>query len=216
MRYHDAMPEPCKTCGHPELQAIEAALFSGQSARSLSRLHGLSYDSLTRHIRQRHAQNAREASQRLALATIAPQDVPALTPAVSATLRDVQRLAVEAKRHLKRSRSTDDLKATNGAISSATKALELVGKLRGELQNAAKTDISISLDARTAVDLRSTASQLDSRAVTDQAQAWLCAQAEAGDAHAIEAIGALVRGLRSAETTSGVIASDQELGPATG
>jgi hypothetical protein len=122
-----------------------------------------------------------------------------LPASVSATLRAVERLATEAQRHLKDARKAGDHKATNGAITAAAKALELVGKLRGELQGSATVNVSVSAVAQSAIDLRSEADALGAADTTDAALAWLSAQIEAGDREAMRIVLELVRMLPSAE-----------------
>jgi hypothetical protein len=113
----------------------------------------------------------------------------------------VQRLAREAQRHLKAARLTDDHKATNGAITAAAKALELVGKLRGELQHGVNVNLNIGVEAKQAMELRSSAEQMTVSDVTDQARSWLASQLEAGDTHAAKVVIELMRMVPSADAT---------------
>lgn len=120
----------------------------------------------------------------------------------------MQRLAREAQRHLKDARKAGDHKATNGAITAAAKALELVGKLRGELQHGATVNVGISVEAKTALDLQSHASSMDAGDVTREAFDWLAARIEAGDADARSTVLALVRLLPDAAIPEGGSAAE--------
>ena len=189
------MPNLCTICVNPRRGELEADLASGRSAKSLAPIYTVSLPALYRHIRSGHHQAPALASG----TAIAPSHAPSLVPSISATLRDVQRLAREAWRHLKDARAAGDHKATNGAITASAKALELVGRLRGELQTAASSNVTITVEAKSAMDLRAQADALRPDDVTEQAEGWLGAQLEAGDQRAISAVGRLVRMLPSAE-----------------
>ena len=193
------MPPLCTVCQSPARPELDSRLMAGESGRSLAASLNLSLPAIYRHIRSGHHIPARPP---LALAPgtqNAASQVPALAPSISATLRDVQGLAREAKRHLREARKGTDYKATNGAITAAGKALELVAKLRGELQHGANVNVNVSVEAREAMDLRSQAALMTRADVTRQARDWLAALVEAGDADAMAVVGELVRMLRSAE-----------------
>jgi hypothetical protein len=187
----------CTICGHVSRADINADIAAGRSGMSLAKSYAVSLPSLYRHIRSGHAQPATLALQQ----HNGSPSVPTLAPIISATLRDVQRLAREAQRHLKVARQADDHKATNGAITAAAKALELVGKLRGELQHGANVNVNIGVEAKVAMDLRSQADALHADEVTEQARSWLAVQVEAGDADAVRAVLALVRMVPGADAT---------------
>ena len=197
------MAATCTICAHPARADLDASLNAGESGRSLAAKHGMSLASIYRHIRSGHAQAAQQPQGTI----ISPSNVPTISPAISATLRDVQRLAREAQRHLKAARQGSDLKATNGAITAAAKALELVGKLRGELQQGGNVNVTVTADMRQAVDSHAQAQQLAPHDVTEQARAYLAAQLEAGDAEAIRAVLALVRMVPGADATGDVPAT---------
>jgi len=116
---------------------------------------------------------------------------------ISATLRDARRLFRKATKHLDAATSADDLKATNGAISAATKALELIGKLRGELQQGAQVNVAISVEQRNAMDSLAAVADMSAADVIEQAERLLAAYLEARDAHAVAAVGRLLRMLPS-------------------
>ena len=170
-------------------------LSSGQSVASVARAMSLPKDQLYRHARSGHHEGTVLPSGQ----PIAASPDSSLVPSISATLRDVQRLAREAQRHLRDARKAGDHKATNGAITAASKALELVAKLRGELQHGANVNVNVSVEAKTAMDVQQAATALDGRDVTDLARAHLAALIEAGDAHAAGVVLELVRMLPGAE-----------------
>ena len=196
------MGQTCETCQHPDRPTIDAELRSGQSTAEVYRLHPTTgRDSIYRHVRHGHHLIAPQASKVDAVAPNGSPQASTLAPAISITLRDVSGLVRAAKRHLNRSRAGDDLKATNGAITAVAKALELAGKLRGELQSGAQVNLGISLEASVAMDLRSAAQALDASDVTEQARSWLAAQIEAGDQEAERVVLGLMRMVRSADAT---------------
>ena len=198
--YLDRMAQGCLICDHADCPTINAVLRGGQPvAEAFRQFPNVSRDSLYRHARKGHHLEARQGPA-LAPGTAngAPHDAT-LMPAISATLRDVQRLAREAQRHLRDARKAGDHKATNGAITAASKALELVAKLRGELQHGQSVNVNVSVEAKQAMDVHSAASSLEPRDVTELARAHLAALIEAGDAHAAGVVLELVRMLPSAE-----------------
>lgn len=192
------MPNVCTICTSPLRPDIDQALLASEPVKPLASRLGVSLPALYRHQRSGHYQSATLAPQ---TANGSPSDA-ILAPAISATLRDVQRLAREAQRHLKDARKAGDHKATNGAITAAAKALELVGKLRGELQHGAQVNVGISVEAKVAMDLHSAALALDAPDVTREAYAWLAARIEAGDADAARAVLDLVRLCPEADATA--------------
>lgn len=197
------MSAECTTCNHPKVAEIHADLADGKSARQAAKDHGASLNALYRHIRKGHVKPP-AVQEATALATGRPnggQNGSGVIPGASATLRAVQKLAREAQRHLKDARQGDDHKATNGAITAAAKALELVGKLRGELHGT-QVNVAVSNEQRVAVDLQASAQGLTPYEVTEQARTWLSAQLEAGDPDAERVVIGLMRMVRSADATA--------------
>lgn len=190
----------CSICADPKRQGIDAELLAGRSIRQTAAMFGCSLAALYRHHRSSHHDSAALALQ----ATNGQQNSPTLAPAISATLRAVQALARESQRHLREARKGSDLKATNGAITAAAKALELVGKLRGELQQGGNVNVQVSVEAKAAMDARSVAQSMRPEEVTAQAEQWIAALLAAEDAHAVAAVGRLMRMLPSAESTEGI------------
>ena len=187
----------CLTCQHPDRAEIDAALRAGDTVKSVAVKHAYpSLGSLYRHNRAGHHLAIKQPTD--SLAAQSPQQA-FISPVISATLRDVSALVREAKAHLREAREGDDLKAINGAITAAAKALELAGKLRGELQAGAQVNVSITAEAKVALDLHAAAVGLSQNETTDQARAWLSAQLEAGDEVAVRTVLDLVRLIPSAE-----------------
>ena len=202
------MGPQCSICGHAKLAELHSRI-QAESAKSLASELEMSLPAVYRHLKAGHLPKiAQEGPQRPAVAPNGSlpdnpaQNSLALPYAISATLRDVQRLAREAQRHLKDARKEGDHKATNGAITAAAKALELVGKLRGELQHGQAVNVTVSAEARVAMDLRSEAEGLAPGDTSEAAHAWLHAQIEAGDRDAVRIVLELVRMIPSAEVES--------------
>ena len=196
-----SMGAHCTICESPARDEFNAAVLAGEPVRWAAKRLNAPQSACYRHVHAgHHLPKPQQGPQNGHAPTIAPGNVPSPSQAITATLRDVQRVAREAQRNLKAARLSNDIKATNGAITAASKALELVGKLRGELQGALVTvNASATAEARTAMDMHSAALASDAGDVTEQARTWLSAQLEAGDAQAIAAVGELLRMLPSAD-----------------
>ena len=106
-----------------------------------------------------------------------------------------------------------DHKATNGAITAAGKALELVARLRGELQAGSNVNVQVSAQATAALGVQSEAEGMRSGDVTEQAASWLRAQLEAGDRDAMRIVLELMRMLPSAEASTQPQGVTGELAP---
>ena len=193
----------CSICRHPKASDLNARLPTESASARAAEL-GMSRSGVYRHINAgHHLPKPQEATPLAPGATNGHRNALGLTPAISATLRAVERLARESQRHLKDARKAGDHKATNGAITAAAKALELVGKLRGELQHGTNVNVSVSTTAQAAIDLRSEAEGLDARAVAAEAGRYLAQRLEAGDRDAVRIVGDLLRMLPSAEVAAG-------------
>ena len=124
------MPRPCITCEHPERPKIEQALVSGTSFRKVSKRFGIGMTALFRH-KEAHilpavakAQHAIEASQ--------GDDL----------LAKVTMLESDARRIQRKAEAAGDLRTAISAIRELTRVIELLAKLRGELQAAPQINIA--------------------------------------------------------------------------
>lgn len=196
------MGPTCTICAHPKRQEFDSRIVA-ESAKSLAAELGLSLAACYRHIRSEHhiAKPPQGANVALGAANGQRQGM-SIAPSMSATLRAVQGLAREAQRHLRDARKGSDYKATNGAITAASKALELVAKLRGELQHGANVNVTVNSEQRFAIDSHDAAQGLSAYEVTENAKAWLAAQLEAGDRDAMRTVLELVRMVPSADAST--------------
>lgn len=190
------MAAKCSICVHPKLPEINARL-ELESGHKVAQTFDLSVASVYRHVRNGH-----HAPQKPAIGPNTSGLDPRLTAQVSKSLRQAEGLMRLAWKHLKATAVGSDPKATNGAIASANRTLELISELRGDLQRGAKVQVAISQDMRVAVDSHAQAESLAPHDVTEQARAYLAAQLEAGDAEAIRAVLALVRMVPGADASS--------------
>jgi hypothetical protein len=95
----------------------------------------------------------------------------------------------------------DSTKATNGAVTAAARAIELQAEAMGELQRGSAVNLTVTAEAKVAVDMRSQAEQMTARDVIAEAERYLTAQLEAGEADACAAVRRLMRMLPSAEVS---------------
>ena len=198
------MGVPCTICHHPKRQDFEAAVLSGKPVRTAAQECDIAQSAAYRHIAGRH-HIAKQAAQTPAGTTItaANDSTHTLAPQepVAETILKATRLAKAAERHMRKALRSDDMKAANGALASATKAFELFGRATGQLQTGSQVNVTVTADMRQAVDSHAQAQQLAPHDVTEQARAYLAAQLEAGDAEAIRAVLSLVRMVPGADAT---------------
>lgn len=140
------MPRPCTVCRHDERALIDAALVSGTPARQLAARYGLSDDSVSRH-------NAAHLPVRLVQAAAAGEAAQAddLLAEVRKRTDRVARLADVAEGLIRRAYEAGDLRTAAAAVNAATGAsrevrgcLELLAKLRGELDERPQVNIVLS------------------------------------------------------------------------
>ena len=190
------MGPPCSICNHPKRPELDSRLIA-EAAKPLAAELGMSLSAVYRHMAGKHHKSKEALGSQ-----IAPDLDPHLTVQVSESLRDATRLMRLAWRHLKATTIGSDPKATNGAISSANKTLELLSELRGHLKARGGTQVNITADMRGAIDSHQAAQQLSSHDTTDLARSWLAAQLEAGDRDAMRIVMELVRLIPEAEVAS--------------
>lgn len=149
------MPRRCTICDHPQRQAIEKALISGQPYRALARAWKVTPSALVRHY-QRHLS---------ALLTQAQQDTEATAEAGSTMDSDVVRhqQAIEQNNALHAIDVIHQLKAINAAclevlgqarkdsqptillraVDRIYRQIELQARLLGEIQDEQQVNVSI-------------------------------------------------------------------------
>ena len=166
----------CTICADPRLADINASI-AAHGLRKTSRDMDISLAALQRHnvnhlLPQRPAQPGAVKNETLRQAEIA------------------ERIGL---RNARAARRSGDLKASNGAIASLVKAIELGGKARKELLPGTQVNVTLTAVQQTAVDRYSECVKMDTPAITDEAERWLSALVTAGDAHACAAVARLAQ-----------------------
>lgn len=182
---------------HPRRAEIEADILAGHGVRVTAEKYGCSVPALfpyARKLRLRGESPANPQSPRTA--TLGP------LPSVSVTVARAQALMREAVRHMKDARSSGDLKAANGAISSATKAIELYGKATKEISSGPDISLTLTQVQQTAVGLHEQASHAPIRDVIVEAGNVLRAQLGALDPEAVRIVRELGAVLAQAEVSA--------------
>lgn len=186
-------------------EAIDAALNGGTTGNRVSRDFGLSVASVYRHINGGHHKPGYVPSVLPEPPSDQPAPVSPTVPALdssperTAALREAKRLALEARRNVLAAKRDGDIKSINGAISSATKAQEHLADIRGVIRRGPNVAINNSVMTVQAMDAHAKAEAMSSHDLIDLAEAELAAHASAGSAHALAAIGRLVRLLPEAQ-----------------
>jgi hypothetical protein len=126
------MPRKCTVCTHPDREAIDKDLVSGEAFRGLAAKYRVSEDALMRH-------NAGHIAPALVLA----QQAVAVAQADD-LLSQVRDLQTKALSILATAEKAGDLRTALQAIAQARQNLELLARLLGELQQQAPT-VNITL-----------------------------------------------------------------------
>ncbi len=137
------MPRRCTVCAHPEAEAINRALVTGEPYRSVANR----YESLSQAAVQRHSENhlpavlvkAREAEE------VAHAD---------GLLADVRSLQARTLAILEAAEETSEHRIALAAIREARSNLELLAKLLGELDERPVVNLTLSpewLELRTVI-----------------------------------------------------------------
>jgi transposase-like protein len=119
-------------CDHPESHSIDEALVTGAPYRSVARRFGLSESAVFRHKTEHlpaHLLKARELEE---------------AARADDLLEQVRNLQAHALDILERAEKAGDLRTALAAITEARENLELLGKLAGELDEYAVTNVLIS------------------------------------------------------------------------
>ncbi|HLZ52118.1 MAG TPA: hypothetical protein VKP61_15330 [Candidatus Acidoferrum sp.] len=114
----------CKACGDPRRTEIDTQLVRGAPLRSVSQSFGISVGSLHRH----------KAHIRADLALAIRSQPGEREERASGLLSRVEELIVEAKSICTEARTDKKYAAATNALNTVVHALELLGKLNGELQ----------------------------------------------------------------------------------
>lgn len=129
------MPRVCTICSHPQRAEIEAAALAGTSNRVIARQFDVHHDAVLRHKGDHLLADLVKAKQ--------AEDVSRATDLLEmATTRDKLALAL-----LSRAERSGDLKTAVSALRVSLVSLELLARLRGELNEQQNTTINIMLSA---------------------------------------------------------------------
>lgn len=196
----------CQTCQRDDIAEVNSRLAAGEKPGTIAREWGAaSRRALYRHVHAGHVPGTQPRGELpAATATDAPARIPESPQPI---LADVRRIARSAHRHLKTALKGAETKDANGAITAACKAMELLGKVTGEIKSGPNVNVNVSAEARSALDLRASVSVLTHTQVSEQAGAWLAAQLEAGNPEAMRIVGELVRMLPDASVESQPLAA---------
>jgi len=126
------MPRKCTICTHPDREAIDRDLVSGEALRGLSALYRVSEDALMRH-------NAAHIASSLIVA----QQAVAVTHADD-LLSQVRNLQTKALSILATAEKAGDLRTALIAIRTARENLELLASLLGKLQQTPTVNIVLT------------------------------------------------------------------------
>jgi hypothetical protein len=137
----------CKACRHPERDRIDREIVTGQPFRQIAGWTGLSLGGLHRH-REHVSKTLREAFAREG--TERAED---LLDRLESLLHDAEAILASAK-------AKDDWKGAIAAIGAATRLLELVAKVRGEIPQLNTPGLHLTLN-KTTYNVRGDASGND-------------------------------------------------------
>jgi hypothetical protein len=111
----------CTVCSHRSLATVNAEVQQGDTLAAVADRHGLSRQSLGRHVRHGHL------PQNDAIVTVAD-------PETASVLDEVRALLVPLRRAIDRAAKTANDRTLVSSIGECRRTLELVARLMGELQ----------------------------------------------------------------------------------
>jgi hypothetical protein len=135
IRYIHNMAAKCTICSHPEREAIDRALVEGESLRSILERCSTSSDPIAMGSLHRHKSN-NHVPQQLAKAQEAKE-----VSAADDLIGHVLALTREATEILREARDAKDHSIALKAIARLEKQIELLAKLKGELDDRATVNI---------------------------------------------------------------------------
>jgi hypothetical protein len=134
----------CKPCFHPRRSEIDRQIVVGVAYRNIAAAFDLSLGSLSRH--KSHIQEA--------LADAVKQRDGERSEQSSALLARVEKLVGEAESLLASAKAKDNIAGATSAINAATRLLELLGRLTGELgsQNSGGIHLTVNKTTNTTIN----------------------------------------------------------------
>jgi hypothetical protein len=132
------MPRKCSICVHNQRPAIEGSVLAGDSYRTVAQQFSVSRDAVVRH--RRH------------MLLAAPNSFQTEHIFESGTLvEQLRSLTVEAQRLKEKAETAGDFRTALAAVRELCRIVELVAKLRGEIDGRAQINVmNFSMDAETA------------------------------------------------------------------
>ena len=128
------MSRKCSICEHSQTAKINQALIEGQSLRSIAKKFELSYSAVGRHHKEH-----------LPTALTRAQEAQEVTQADN-LLDQIEALRAKAVQLLNQAENAGDLKTALAGIGQARACLELLAKVRGELQQEGAVNITVSAE----------------------------------------------------------------------
>ena len=125
------MPRTCSICTHPQREAIDKDLASGQPYRGISRAFRVSEDALARH-REAHLPE-----------TLAKAHDASEVARADDLLNQLQLLQKVTMLILSRAEQAGALRTMLGAVREARENLELIGRLVGDLRDGSAVNLLI-------------------------------------------------------------------------
>jgi hypothetical protein len=126
------MPRSCTICTDPERDAIDAALVAGEPFRRVAAQYAVTEQAVRRH-RKAHLPAALIKAQEAAEAARADD-----------LLVQLRNLTAEAHRIKDRAERTGDYRTALAGIGQLARIIELLARLRGELDERAQIDVLVA------------------------------------------------------------------------
>ena len=127
------MPRTCTICAHKKRSAIEKTVLAGEGLRAIAGRWSVSRSSLMRH-RDDHL-----------AAAVVKANGAAEAAHGDDLLAKLESIESEARGILKDAKKAKDLRAAVMAIRELTRLVDLLARLRGELQNSSPTVINVQV-----------------------------------------------------------------------
>lgn len=128
------MARPCSVCIHKRLEDIDKALIEGETFRALSRQYTLSRDALRRH-KMEHLPTAMAKAKEAEEASHGDN-----------LLDHLGELREQAQRIAQKAEDAKNYTAALGGVRELVRIVELLAKLRGELNEAPAVNMFISAE----------------------------------------------------------------------
>jgi hypothetical protein len=126
------MPRACTICAHPKRKAIDKALAADDPVRGLSALYRVSEDALSRHRDKHLPARMAEASQAQAVSH------------GDTLIEQLERLTADARSIKGKAEAAADYRTALAGIRELVRIVELLAKLRGELDERAVVNVLVA------------------------------------------------------------------------